>query len=93
MTAVLVTRPAGRGDRLVAVLRAHGLRVHAVPTVAVAPLADTSELDRAIRSIATSLVSSLRSASASSPFDCACSSVRNTRRIFTTAISGPTMLQ
>jgi uroporphyrinogen-III synthase len=34
MTAVLVTRPAGTGDPLVAELEAHGYRVSAVPTVA-----------------------------------------------------------
>lgn len=52
MTAVLVTRPAGHGDRLVAVLEAHGLRALAVPTVVVAALGDTTELDWAIASMA-----------------------------------------
>jgi uroporphyrinogen III methyltransferase / synthase len=38
MTGVLVTRPAGAGDPLVAELEAHGYRVSAVPTVATRPV-------------------------------------------------------
>jgi uroporphyrinogen-III synthase len=38
MTTVLVTRPAGAGDPLVAELEAHGYRVSAVPTVATRPV-------------------------------------------------------
>ena len=38
MTAVLVTRPAGAGDSLVAELESRGYRVVAVPTVATRPL-------------------------------------------------------
>jgi uroporphyrinogen III methyltransferase/synthase len=52
MIAVLVTRPAGRADRLVELLAAHGLRVDAVPTVAMAPLSDSTALDRAVDAIA-----------------------------------------
>ena len=39
MTSVLVTRPAGARDRLVAELEAHGYRVSAVPTVVTEPIA------------------------------------------------------
>jgi porphobilinogen synthase len=39
MTTVLVTRPAGAGDPLVAELQARGYRVSAVPTVVTRPLA------------------------------------------------------
>jgi uroporphyrinogen-III synthase len=38
MTSVLVTRPAGETDPVVAVLEGAGYRVHAVPTVATQPL-------------------------------------------------------
>ncbi len=39
MTVILVTRPAGTGDPLVAELEARGYRVSAVPTVATRPIA------------------------------------------------------
>jgi uroporphyrinogen III methyltransferase / synthase len=38
MTTVLVTRPAGAGDPLVAALEAHGYRVSAVPTAVTRPV-------------------------------------------------------
>jgi uroporphyrinogen-III synthase len=45
--AVLVTRPAGGSDPLVARLAAAGLRVHAIPTVTTRPVAPGGDLDRA----------------------------------------------
>ncbi len=45
--AVLVTRPAGGDDPLVARLAAAGIRVHAVPTVTTRPVPPGGDLDRA----------------------------------------------
>jgi uroporphyrinogen III methyltransferase / synthase len=46
-TAVLVTRPAGGDDALVARLAVAGIRVHAVPTVTMRPVPPGGDLDRA----------------------------------------------
>jgi uroporphyrinogen-III synthase len=45
--AVLVTRPAGEADALVVALEGRGVRVHAVPTIAVEPVAPGGPLDDA----------------------------------------------
>lgn len=46
--SVLVTRPGGPDDPLTVRLAAAGLRVHAVPTVVIGPLAAGGALDRAV---------------------------------------------
>lgn len=45
--AVLVTRPAAAADALVVALEGHGVRVHAVPTIAIEPAAPGGPLDDA----------------------------------------------
>jgi len=49
MTAVLVTRPSSEAPTLVSALRAAALRVHAVPTIELAPIPPGSTAGRRVR--------------------------------------------